>query len=113
MVLERIIVGVSFGLVFLNPQSAIVMAMIVLQIAVIVAKRPYCGERGNVRPILNLAITLLICVMFVVYPMISKTMPEITKYSAYLILALLFCSLPYNIYFYIKNIKQLHHFHVQ
>ena len=67
--------GASFGIKLLNPQNAIVLGLILLQIIVIAVKQPYSGWRGNVRPVLNLVITLLISSIFIAYPMISKTMP--------------------------------------
>jgi hypothetical protein len=74
MVFERIIVGAVIGMRLLKPQNSIVLGFITLQIIVIAIKRPYVGERSNLRPILNLIITLLISVIFMIYPLISRSM---------------------------------------
>ena len=75
MILERLFVGMSFGMVFLAPQNSIILGIVLIQIIVIAIKRPYIGRRGNLRPVLNLVITFLISAIFIAYPMISKNMP--------------------------------------
>ena len=75
MILERLFVGMSFGMIFLAPQNSIILGIVLIQIIVIAIKRPYIGRKGNLRPILNLIITFLISAVFIAYPMINRNMP--------------------------------------
>lgn len=87
-----------------KPQSAIIITILAIQIIVILCKKPYAGETGYRRPVLNLCISILIQLAIILIPTLSS-IPSYKVYSAFVILGLLAVSLAYNIYYFIQDCR--------
>jgi len=56
----------------IKPQSAILIGILAIQIFIIICKKPYAGERGYLRPVLNLSITIAIQLIILLTPILSS-----------------------------------------
>jgi hypothetical protein len=101
-VIERCITAGIFLLFSLNKQLAIIIALLIVQIALIIILRPYAMTGSQVRPILNLSISLVIEVIYMLTPYLS--MPLYNLYAPFVILGLLAISICYNVYYLIKTV---------
>lgn len=86
---------------FFNPQGGIIIAILAVQIIIVLWRKPYAGERAYLRPFLNLLISALIQVVFIMTPTLS-TNKMFAQYSVFIILGLLAMVLIYNLYYFIK-----------
>jgi hypothetical protein len=92
-------------MMFFSPQGAIIVALLALQIVLVLYKQPYKGERAWLRPFLNLLISALIQIIFVLDPMLSKSMCIYAVYAPFAVIGLLVVTLVYNIYYFIRNLR--------
>ena len=60
MIAERVVTACCLVMAFFNPQGAIIVGLLAVQIVLVLAKKPYAGERAWLRPFLNLLLTALI-----------------------------------------------------
>ena len=105
LVVERVFTTAALLLVFFNPQGAIILAMLAIQIVIVLWKQPYKGERAWLRPFLNLLISALIQLVFLLNPMLSKSMPAYSLYGPFAVVGLLAVTLAYNIYYFVQNLR--------
>jgi hypothetical protein len=89
---------------FFNPQGAIIVGLLALQIILVLAKKPYAGERAWLRPFLNLLLTALIQIIFILSPMLSSN-ASFSRYAPFAIEAILVVVLAYNIYYFVQNLR--------
>jgi hypothetical protein len=92
-------------MMFFSPQGAIIVALLALQIVLVLYKQPYKGERAWLRPFLNLLISALIQIIFILDPMLSKSMRIYAVYAPFAVIGLLVVTLVYNIYYFIRNLR--------
>jgi NADH:ubiquinone oxidoreductase subunit 6 (subunit J) len=56
----------------ISPQGAIIVLILIVQIILVVWRKPYAGERAWLRPFLNLLISALIQAVFILTPTLSS-----------------------------------------
>lgn len=104
LVAERVITTGGLLMVFFNPQGAIILAMLAIQIVIVLWKQPYKGERAWLRPFLNLIISALIQFIFLLNPML-KSMTLYSNYGPFAVVGLLAVTLIFNLYYFVKNLR--------
>lgn len=92
-------------MITLNPQVAIIVILLFAQIVMVLGKRPYKGEGAWLRPFLNLLISAVIMLIFLLNPILGKSMPQFGLYAPFVVILLLIVTLIYNIYFFVKNLR--------
>lgn len=110
MVIQRVIVGVVLTIVAINFQSAVITGMLILQIAVIAVLRPYIREGDkqgspNTRPIVNLSISVAIQIILSMQALCPSVLFSFSTHLPIVILVLLLCTIPYNLYFWIQQLR--------
>lgn len=91
-------------MISINPQNALIIVLLVAQIAAVLIIKPYKGDGAWIRPFLNLLMSALIQLVYLLDPMMSKSSSIYSAYAPFVVIALLVITLAYNAYFYIKNL---------
>lgn len=105
LVAERVFTTAGLLMMSFNPQGAIILALLAIQMVIVLWKQPYKGERAWLRPFLNLLIAALIQLVFLMNPMLAKSMPVYSIYGPFAVVGLLALSLAYNIYYFVQNLR--------
>ncbi len=103
---ERVITAGCLVMAFFSPLGAVIVGMLVIQMVLVVGKKPYAGERGWLRPFLNLLFSVIIQALFILTPMLSS-MPIMSRYAPLAIEAILVVVLAYNIYYFVQQLRGL------
>lgn len=102
---ERVLTVGCLAMAFFSPQSAIIIGILAVQMVLVLWKQPYKGERAWLRPFLNLLFSVLVQAIYVLLPMLSSS-PTYSSYAPYAIEAVLAAVLAYNIYYYVKHLRE-------
>lgn len=112
LLIER---GLATGALLLfssNAQVALVMCLLIAQIVLVSWLRPYTMVGKQLRPLLNLSISLLIELLFLLLQFLTNA--DFKFYAPFIILCLLIISISYNLYYYVtatqkrqKELKEL------
>jgi hypothetical protein len=84
-------------MIFVKPQSALILAIIDAQMFLMLYKRPYAGVRGNVRPFLNLLVSALMLFNFLMNQSLSSNQLY-DIYAPIRVIILLGITLAFNAY---------------
>jgi glucan phosphoethanolaminetransferase (alkaline phosphatase superfamily) len=104
LIAERIITAACLVMAFFNPLGAVIVGLLALQIVLVVWRKPYKGDRAWLRPFLNLLLSILIQMVFILSPMLSSN-PSFARYAPFAVLAILAAVLAYNIYYFIQQFR--------
>jgi hypothetical protein len=102
MAIERCLTAFGFLLTILSSKLiTIVFCTVVAQIIMVVLLKPYRMFGERIRPLLNLSISALILIIYLLTQPLSS--PGFQEICPFIILALLALSLSYNVYYLLKD----------
>lgn len=102
MAIERCLTALSFILtIFSSKLITITFYIVISQIIMVALLKPYRMFGDRIRPLLNLSITALILITYLLTQLSNS--PDLQEISPFIILVLLALSLTYNVYYLIKN----------
>lgn len=104
VIIERVLTPACLLIIFVKPQGALILPIIGAQIFVVLYKRPYAGVRGNVRPFIDLVVSALIQLIYIMGRSFSSNQ-QYSIYAPIVIIVLLGLTLTFNVYYYIKEIS--------
>ena len=104
LIAERILTAAILAASPFEPTQAVVIGVLALQMGTVLIAKPYKGDRAWLRPFLNLLISILIELIYLLTPQLGPSMKPYVVYAPFAIIGLLMVAASYSAYFFVKEI---------
>lgn len=107
LIVERVVTAGIIAASPFQPTQAIIIGILALQLGTVVIAKPYKGDGAWLRPFLNLLISILVELIYLLTPQLGSSMPQFSAYAPFAIVGLLMIAVAYSGYCFVKQIIAL------
>lgn len=104
LIFERVATAAVLAASPFQPTQALIIGILALQLGTVLIAKPYKGDGAWLRPFLNLLISILIELIYLLTPQLGSSMRQYSAYAPFAIVGLLMVAAAYSVYYFVKQI---------
>jgi hypothetical protein len=104
LIVERVITAGIIAASPFQPTEAVLIGLLALQLGTVLIAKPYKGDRAWLRPFLNLLISILIELIYLLTPQLGPSLQQYSVYAPFAIVALLMVATAFSAYSFVREI---------
>jgi hypothetical protein len=104
LIVERVLTAGIIAASPFQPVEAVLIGILALQLGTVLIAKPYKGDRAWLRPFLNLLISILIELIYLLTPQLGPSLQQYSVYAPFAIVALLMVAAAFSAYSFVREI---------